>query len=492
MSPVRVVAAREFRALVSSRAYRTGTLVGLVAVLAFGLVPQLAGRPPATPNGPRQPAAGAVAVVVDRAGALTPERVERLSEATGLRWVGWAQQFPGRPLPELTQLRRLAAEGRIAAYAVVDRPEVAGQGGSPAGELRWVVGGELDKGALRGVQAEADRLAALDRLRRVGVSPEAAAWLLAPAPVEWDPASLPARERRPANSGHGFAGSDPPMPRSDPLMPRSDPRMRGSDGHLPAVPAFDGPARGGAGAALLFLFVLYVTLVIYGTAVANGIAAEKGGRIVEMLLAAATPGELLRGKLWGMGQAAALQYVVWAAAAMATALATAGPGQVAAAGRLAVWAAVTFLLAFFGYAPLFAVAGSLAGRPEEVSQTTWLPLGVLVGAYLAAVAAMAAPDGGLATVASLLPFIGPLTLYARLSWVAVPPWQLAMSAALSVATGALAWRWAERVYGRWVLQTEGPRWFRWPWRRPRRRGPAAGREVPALPGAARPLGPGVG
>ena len=449
MSCLQAVAGREFRALVGSRAYRTGTLVGLAAVVAFGLWPRLAGGPGAVLEPAWRPGAGAVAVMVDRTGEVTPDVLEALSEGTGLRWVSWQQQFPQRPPPELSELRRLAVEGRIAAYAVVEGTEPGGHLGA---DLRWVVGANPDEAGFRtverAVQAEADRLAARARLRRAGVSPEEAAWLLAPAPVERDRVLLPAE---------------------------------------------DGPSGGRAGPALLFLFVLYVTLVVYGTAVANGIAAEKGGRVVEMLLAAAAPEELLRGKLLGMGKAAGLQYAVWAAAALATAWAAGGPQPVEAAGRLAGWAAAAFLMAFAGYAPLFAAAGSLAGRPEEVSQTTWLPLGVLVGAYLAAVAAMAAPGAGPAVALSLLPWVGPLAMYARLSLAAVPAWQLATTAAVSLATAGLAWRWAEGVYRRCILQTQRWPWLRWPWGLPRRSHREAARDLtPRVPGATRRFGPGPG
>ena len=46
---------------------------------------------------------------------------------------------------------------------------------------------------------------------------------------------------------------------------------------------------------------MYVSLALYGTAVANGVAQEKTSRTAEVLLAAVRPSELLTGKVLGSG-----------------------------------------------------------------------------------------------------------------------------------------------------------------------------------------------
>jgi len=53
--------------------------------------------------------------------------------------------------------------------------------------------------------------------------------------------------------------------------------------------------------------VLFVTLQIYGIQVAQGVAEEKESRIVEILLATVRPGQLLAGKVVGIGLVGLLQ-----------------------------------------------------------------------------------------------------------------------------------------------------------------------------------------
>jgi len=54
-------------------------------------------------------------------------------------------------------------------------------------------------------------------------------------------------------------------------------------------------------AALAAALLMYISLSLYGTAVANGVAQEKTSRTAEVLLAAVRPSQLLSGKVIGIG-----------------------------------------------------------------------------------------------------------------------------------------------------------------------------------------------
>ncbi|MGH2407561.1 MAG: ABC transporter permease, partial [Candidatus Limnocylindrales bacterium] len=63
-------------------------------------------------------------------------------------------------------------------------------------------------------------------------------------------------------------------------------------------------------AALVVGIVLYVSLALYGTFVAQGVVEEKATRIIEILLATVPPSRLLAGKVVGIGLVGLLQLLL--------------------------------------------------------------------------------------------------------------------------------------------------------------------------------------
>ena len=59
--------------------------------------------------------------------------------------------------------------------------------------------------------------------------------------------------------------------------------------------------------------LLFITVVIYGMWVATGVAAEKSSRVMELMISAASPRQMLTGKVVGIGAAGLTQYVAIAA-----------------------------------------------------------------------------------------------------------------------------------------------------------------------------------
>ena len=144
-------------------------------------------------------------------------------------------------------------------------------------------------------------------------------------------------------------------------------------------------------------------LQMYGSWVLQGVTREKESRVIEVLLAAATPRQLLIGKVIGIGFVA----LVNAALIMATALITAsivGLG-IASGFRPADVAlgAVWFVLGYSLYCGAFAAAGALCSRVED-AQGASLPLMVpLLGGYLLSFSAL----GSVTIVHWILAFFPP-------------------------------------------------------------------------------------
>src|SRR5262245_14511574 len=155
--------------------------------------------------------------------------------------------------------------------------------------------------------------------------------------------------------------------------------------------------------AFIGVLLLYGQILGFGYWVASGIVEEKSSRVAELLLAKARSSQLLAGKLVGIGSLGLAQLLVLVAAGLGTALAL---GQVdLPPGTFGLIAAVLgwFVLGYALYSCLFAVAGAIASRPEELQATT-MPLTLLtVSGFFAAVFAQEDPTGVVARAATFFP-----------------------------------------------------------------------------------------
>jgi ABC-2 type transport system permease protein len=192
--------------------------------------------------------------------------------------------------------------------------------------------------------------------------------------------------------------------------------------------------------------LLWIALGLYGSQVAQGVVEEKSSLVMEILLATVRPGQLLAGKIVGIGLVGMLQLGIVAIAtlvsvAVTNALTTPALDVLPVLGYL-LW----FLLGFMLYATAYAALAALVSRPEEV-QGTVAPISIFqIGAYLLAYVYLANPASPLALVGSVLPPFAPILMAVRISSGDIPAWQFGLALVLIVATiAALIWL-AGRIY----------------------------------------------
>lgn len=203
------------------------------------------------------------------------------------------------------------------------------------------------------------------------------------------------------------------------------------------------------------VFLLYGLLAVYGQWVAQGIVEEKQSRVVEVLLASLRPTELLAGKVLGLGALGLLQILVLATIASTGLLLT----EVVEIPR-AAWGALAlvvpwYVLGFLLYASLFAMAGSLVSRVEDLQSAVLPVILVLVGAILAVQFALLEPAGTVATVTGLVPLTAPI-VQPILFAVGQAAWPQVLTAiALAMVFIAVLLPLAARFYRNSVLRTSG-------------------------------------
>jgi ABC-2 type transport system permease protein len=214
----------------------------------------------------------------------------------------------------------------------------------------------------------------------------------------------------------------------------------------------DARRRENAAVAFVGVLALYGQLFAYGYWVAAGVVEEKASRVIEVLIATIRPSELLRGKIFGIGFLGLAQLLLIGVVGLGTSIAVGSlefpSGALATVGLVLFW----FVLGFFFYAGLFAVAGSIVSRQEDL-QTTMTPLTILiVGSFFIGISATGNPDSTLATVASLLPFSSPLVMPTRIVLGEVSAPEVVLSVLISVGATAALIPIATRIYSRALLQ----------------------------------------
>jgi ABC-2 type transport system permease protein len=231
----------------------------------------------------------------------------------------------------------------------------------------------------------------------------------------------------------------------------------------PIVPA-DPDRSSKAQIAFVAVLLLYGQLFGYGIWVATGVIEEKSSRVVEVLLSAIRPRQLMAGKIAGIGLLGLLQLACIATYAITlgtvTGVLAITSNAIAAAGLTIGW----FVLGFAFYASMFAVAGALVSRMEEL-QNAIVPINLLVFAsFFISVGALQDPDSTNAVVASLLPISSPLAMPVRMLLGSASAVEVALSLAILIGSTALLIPLAARVYAGAVLRTGAKVRMRDAWR----------------------------
>ena len=211
-------------------------------------------------------------------------------------------------------------------------------------------------------------------------------------------------------------------------------------------------------------FFLYLALIFFAQIIATGVIEEKGSRVVELMLPAVPPRQLLGGKLLGLGVVGTVQVVTIIAPALVFLLVQ-GPDLLPpGVGAAVVSVIVFFVLGFALYAGVTGGLAALASRVEDL-QAVVMPLwAILVVAFMLAFPTLSAPDGTLAVVATFVPFSAPFVVPVRLALVDLPLWEAALSGAIVLVSAVLLTLLAARLYEGSILRGGGRVRYRAAWR----------------------------
>ena len=213
--------------------------------------------------------------------------------------------------------------------------------------------------------------------------------------------------------------------------------------------------EGGFFLAYGLFFLLYMVLVLYGQQVMTGVLEEKSSRVVEVVISAIRPFELMLGKLLGIGGIGLTQLGIW----LGTLAALTAPGVVATLTWLpdevdipALGLPVIlhfmghFLMGFFLFSALYAAIGAAFNNVQEAQQFSTVVVMFLIAPMMIFIVILNDPDSTLAVVTSLIPFFTPLLMLLRIAVKMPPWWQIALGYLLTTGTTIFMIAVCARIY----------------------------------------------
>jgi ABC-2 type transport system permease protein len=205
--------------------------------------------------------------------------------------------------------------------------------------------------------------------------------------------------------------------------------------------------------AMIGFLLLLVSVVFYGNAVAEGVAQEKGGRVMEVLLSRVRAQDLLTGKLLGIGFVGLTQILLAATAGAVAAVAVEDVDVPAAVPATLAMTVLWFALGYALWSVLFAAAGALVSRVEDL-QSAAAPLSwILILSALPAILVQDDPDAWYIRLASFVPVTAPFVVPVRAALGHVAAWEVALAATITMATTYALVRLAAGVYSGALLRS---------------------------------------
>lgn len=254
---------------------------------------------------------------------------------------------------------------------------------------------------------------------------------------------------------------------------------------------------------MVFTFIIYLFILMYGGMVMQGVMEEKNNRIIEVMISSVKPFDLMMGKIIGIGFVGLTQVFLWGiittilvsvggfmfstgsadmaamqagsqmgmmnGAAMASSSGNEIMGIISSINIAEI--GISFIIYFIGgyllYASIFAAIGSAVENQEDTQQFMVPVTLFMVFALYAGIYSMENPDGPLAFWCSMIPFTSPIVMMVRIPFE-IPLWEkllsvglLYVSAIVIVWLSAKIYRVGILMYGKKPSIKEMIKWLKY-------------------------------
>jgi ABC-type Na+ efflux pump permease subunit len=181
----------------------------------------------------------------------------------------------------------------------------------------------------------------------------------------------------------------------------------------------------------MFGMLLVMGIIIGGQALLTSTVEEKSSRVVEVLLSAVSPLELMAGKVIGQLLVSLLVMLIYVAAGLMLLTSFALVGLLDP--MLVVYLFVFFLVSFLLYASVFGAVGAAVNEIREAQSLMTPIMLVLMTPWMLASAIARDPTSTLSVVMSFLPPVNLFSMLMRLASATPPPaWQVWLSVLIGI------------------------------------------------------------
>ncbi|MEO6079905.1 MAG: ABC transporter permease [Steroidobacteraceae bacterium] len=206
-------------------------------------------------------------------------------------------------------------------------------------------------------------------------------------------------------------------------------------------------AAQGLNRALPFIMgiLLFMGVMIGGQSMMTSTVEEKSSRVVEVLLAAASPLELMWGKLLGQLGVGLVSMGVYVILGLLALLQFSMVGLIDP--MLIVWLVVFFLISYLMYGALMLSIGAAVNQIADAQSLMGPVMVLLIVPYALSPIIGRAPDSAIAVAASFIPPVNAFAMLARIASSSPPPlWQVLLSVLAGVAGSWVAVWFAAKIF----------------------------------------------
>lgn len=207
-------------------------------------------------------------------------------------------------------------------------------------------------------------------------------------------------------------------------------------------------------ASFAFALIFFISSATFGGVIAQSVVEEKQTRIVEILISTISSRTLLTGKIVGNSLLAFAQVLVTGAFAIISLSITGETATLSLLGAPIAWFVIFFIIGFVLLASMFAAAGSLVSRQEDI-QATVTPVTMLVMVpYLLVI--IFHDNNLVLTIMSYVPFSAAVGMPLRIFLSQAAWWEPLLSLLILIGSTIGVIMIAAKIYGNALLRT-GPK-----------------------------------
>jgi ABC-2 type transport system permease protein len=198
----------------------------------------------------------------------------------------------------------------------------------------------------------------------------------------------------------------------------------------------------------VLMFMIYMTVLIYGMVVMRSVLQEKTSRVMEVMLSSVSATQMMAGKLLGVGAVGITQILIWLGSTFVIRMQfqTEMLKNLNLPTQLFVYLPIFFLLGYLLYSTMYAAVGAMVNSEEEAQQLQWPVMMPLILCSVFASAVIRDPNTPLAFWSSMFPFTAPIMMFVRIAVQTPPTWQIVLSIVLQIlAIWGMVWVCA-RIY----------------------------------------------